>query len=107
MCLYFWILLWIESTEVLVLTLYGYCGSRIRQFDMTPDELKAEQAKRDSRITPAQRQAWSDGLLEAMVDTPAYRLKCTKEARLAEQARLLKSMEELEAAPKANTDSAS
>lgn len=74
---------------------------------MTPDELKAEQAKRDSRITPAQRQAWSDGLLEAMVDTPAYRLKCTKEARLAEQAKLLKSMEELEAAPKANTDSAS
>lgn len=37
---------------------------------MTPDELKAEQAKRDSRITPAQRQAWSDGLLEAMVDLP-------------------------------------
>ena len=64
---------------------------------MTEDELKAEQAKRDSRITLAQREAWNDGLLEAMVDTPAYRLKCSKEARLAEQAELLKSMEESQA----------
>jgi len=61
---------------------------------MTDDELKAEQAKRDSRITLAQREAWNDGLLEAMVDTPAYRLKCTKESRLAEQAELLRLMED-------------
>jgi hypothetical protein len=61
---------------------------------MTEDELRAEQAKRDSRITPAQREAWNDGLLEAMLDTPAYRLKCTKESRLAEQAELLRLMED-------------
>jgi hypothetical protein len=61
---------------------------------MTDDELRAEQAKRDPRITPVQREAWNDGLLEATVDTPAYRLKCTKESRLAEQAELLRLMED-------------
>ena len=74
---------------------------------MTEDELKAEQAKRDSRITPAQREAWNDGLLDAMVDTPAYRLKCTKESRLAEQAELLKSIEEWTASLDAERDAAS
>jgi hypothetical protein len=61
---------------------------------MTEEEIKAEQLKRDQRISAAQREAWNDGLLEAMVDTPAYRIKCTKEARLAEQAELLKAMEQ-------------
>jgi hypothetical protein len=71
---------------------------------MTDDELKAEQAKRDSRLTPGQREVWNDGLLEAIVDSPAYRLKCTKESRLAEQAKLLKSMEEWEAAKRFKSD---
>jgi hypothetical protein len=71
---------------------------------MTDDELKAEQAKRDSRITPGQREVWNGGFLEAMVDSAAYRLKCTKESRLAEQAKLLKSMEEWEAAKQFKSD---
>ena len=73
---------------------------------MTDDEFRMEQEKRDSRITPAQRQAWGYGLLEAMVDTPAYRLKCTKEARLAEQAKLLKSIEKWMADQDRKADSA-
>lgn len=73
---------------------------------MTDDEFSMEQEKRDSRITPAQRQACGDGLLEAMVDTPAYRLKCAKEARLAEQAKLLKSIEEWMADQDRKSDSA-
>lgn len=64
---------------------------------MTDDELKVEQAKRESRISPSQREIWNDGLLDALVDSPAYRLKCTKESRLAEQAKLLKAMEEWQA----------
>jgi hypothetical protein len=35
---------------------------------MTDEELKAEKAKRDSRISPGQREVWNDGLLEALVD---------------------------------------
>lgn len=71
---------------------------------MTDEELKAEKAKRDSRISPGQREVWNDGLLEALVDSPAYRLKCTKESRLAEQAKLLKSMEDGQASARAEPD---
>lgn len=65
-----------------------------KRLDMIEDELRAEQAKRVVLITPAQREAWNDGLLEALVDTPSYRLKCTKEWRFAEQADLLRLMED-------------
>jgi hypothetical protein len=61
---------------------------------MREDELRVEQAKRDSSITPDQRGAWNDGLLKAKVDNPAYRLKYTKESRFAEQAELLRLMED-------------
>jgi hypothetical protein len=68
--------------------------SRERQLGIREDELRVEQAKRDSSITPDQRGAWNDGLLKAMVDNPAYRLKYTKESRFAEQAELLRFMED-------------
>ena len=52
-------------------------------------EFEREHAKRDQRITSAQQRAWSEGLLSCLPDSLAYRIACTPQARLKEQAVLI------------------
>ena len=68
------------------------------------DQIQFEHEIRDKRISPEQKQAWTDGLLASLPDSVAYQRKCTKEARLAEQEILLQLVSDWEKQQKAVQD---